>query len=154
VYIHKRIERNESDMPTVTFSAYGHENVLGTHRTTLEVTTEDFLTKRGTCIVGIRANMTLAEMPPEIKRLARLDSTAITLRMTVADQTREVNGRGSHGLTYDDATSMVARTSPYESGRTLMVRADKAAIHLDREFVKLLADKSTEILCEIEYVSL
>jgi hypothetical protein len=141
-------------MPTVRFSAHGHENVLGTHRTTLEITTEDFLTKAGTCIVGIRADMTLAEMPSEVKQLARLGSTAITLRMTVANQTREVRGRGSPGLTYDDVTGMVARTSSYESGRTLMVEADKAAIHLDREFVELLRDGSAEILCEIEYVSL
>lgn len=140
-------------MRSVRFLAQGHKNILGTHATTLEITSEDFLTKKGTCIVGIKASQTLASLSPEIKSLASLNSTAILLRMTVEDRVQEIHGRGSPGLTYRDSMSMVARTSSYECGRTLMVEADRAAIDLDRSFVNLLKTDEMKIVCEIEYIS-
>ena len=140
-------------MPDVRFLAYGHENVVGKHRTTLEITTESFLTSQGTCIVGIKANKTLAGMSAEIKRLARLESTVIVLRLSLGDEVQEIRGRGGSGLVYTDHTSMVARTSSYQCGRTLMIRADRAASDLDREFVSRLADNSAELVCEITYVN-
>ncbi len=140
-------------MPCVRFLAYGHENVIGQHRTTLEITTENFLTREGTCIVGINANQTLAEMPPEVKRLAQLESTVIVLRLQAGDDIQEIRGRGGPGLVYTDTTSMVVRTSSYQCGRTLMVGADKAASDLDRRFVRHLADSNAEILCEIEFIT-
>lgn len=126
---------------------------MGTHRTTLELTSEDFLTERGTCIVGVRASKTLDRFSQDIKKLASLDSTTIILRMSVGNEKHEVHGRGSEGLTYSDPTSMVVRTSSYECGRTLMVNADRAAIDLDRSFVELLKRNETRILCEVEYLS-
>ena len=36
--------------------AQGHPNVLGTHRTTIEITTEDFLTTNGNCIIGVMSS--------------------------------------------------------------------------------------------------
>ncbi|MCK5388859.1 MAG: DUF371 domain-containing protein, partial [Candidatus Thorarchaeota archaeon] len=48
-------------MHLVRFKAYGHENVIGEHKTTVEITTEDYLTKQGTCIVGMEANQKLSD---------------------------------------------------------------------------------------------
>jgi hypothetical protein len=140
-------------MLSVRFLARGHRNVLGTHRTTLEITTEDFLTESGTCIVGIRADQTLANLPEQIKALATSGSTSIVLRLTVEDSVEEIWGHGAPGLAYEDTTSMVVRTSSYECGRTLMVGADKAARDLDRSFVDLLQDNRTRILCDIDYIN-
>ncbi|MFW9798031.1 MAG: DUF371 domain-containing protein [Candidatus Thorarchaeota archaeon] len=140
-------------MQRVQFKAYGHENIIGEHRTTVELTSEDHLTKRGTCIVGIRAGITLDQLDSTIKQLAMSPDTQITLRMTVSGLTEEVTGTGSHGLTYTDSTSMVARTSTYECERTLMVNADKAASDLSREFIDRLKTDGVPIECELLFVT-
>ena len=140
-------------MQRVQFKAYGHENVIGEHRTTVELTSEDFLTKQGTCIVGVRADITLDQLDPRIKELATSASTRIVLRMSIDGLTEEVTGTGSPGLTYTDRTSMVARTSTFECGRTLMVSADKAASDLDREFIDKLKVDGVVIECEIVYLT-
>jgi hypothetical protein len=140
-------------MQRVRFKAYGHENVIGEHKTTVELTSEEFLTKQGTCIVGVSSDMTLDQLSPKIKKLASLPSTSIVLRMSVNGLTEEVTGTGSLGLTYSDSTSMVARTSAFECGRTLMVNADKAASNLIRDFVDRLKVSGVIIECELVYIT-
>ncbi|MHA2064874.1 MAG: DUF371 domain-containing protein [Candidatus Thorarchaeota archaeon] len=136
-------------MQRVRFQASGHENVIGEHRTTVEITTEDYLTREGTCIIGIRADKTLNELPPELKELATSEKTKIILRLKVGDLTEEVTGRGNPGLTYSDSISMVARKSSFVCDRTLMVGADKAASDLGRPFVAALKDPGVSIECEL-----
>ncbi len=108
-------------MRKIEFEAYGHENITGNHNTTLELTSEDFLTPTGTCIVGIRSTLTLSELTPEIKRIAKLDTTKIILTMSVNNVSETVAGRGGSNLTYSDTTSMVVRTSSFQCGRTRAV---------------------------------
>ncbi len=139
-------------MQKVQFKAYGHENIIGEHKTTVELTSENHLTKRGTCIVGVGSGITLSQLDPKIKKLARLSGTKIVLRMSINGLTEEVTGTGSPGLTYTDPTSMVARTSKFESERTLMVKADKAASDLSREFVDRLKVNGLVIECELIYI--
>ena len=136
-------------MLRVQFKAYGHENVIGEHKTTVELTSEDFLTKQGTCIVGVRADITLDQLDSRFKELALQSSTRIVLRMKIDGLTEEVTGTGSPGLIYTDSTSMVARTSNFECGRTLMVNADKAASDLSRDFVDLLKNSNVTLECEL-----
>ena len=140
-------------MQRVQFKAYGHENVIGTHKTTVELTSEEHLTKQGTCIVGVRSDMTLNHLDAEIKRLASSSSTKIVLRISIDELSEEISGTGSPGLTYMDSTSMVARTSTFECGRTLMVNADKAATDLNRDFVNRLKVKGVIIECELTFVT-
>ena len=140
-------------MQRVQFKAYGHENVIGEHKTTVELTSEDFLTKQGTCIVGVCSDMTLNQLDAKIKSLASLSSTKIVLRMSIDSLTEEVTGTGSPGLTYIDSTSMVARTSTFECGRTLMVNADKAASDLNRDFIDRLKVNGAIIECELIYIT-
>lgn len=140
-------------MQRVQFKAYGHENVIGEHKTTVELTTEDFLTKQGTCIVGVCSDIALNQVDSKIKNLASLSSTKIVLRMSIEGLTEEVTGTGSPGLTYTDSTSMVARTSAFECGRTLMVNADKAASDLSRDFIDRLKVTGAIIECELVYIT-
>lgn len=141
-------------MQRVKFNAYGHENVVGEHKTTVELTSEDHLTRHGTCIVGVSTDITLDRLDQRIKRLASSPSTRITLKMCVDELMEEVTGTGSPGLTYTDSTSMVARTSTYTCGRTLMVNANKAASNLNRDFIDRLKVGSALIKCELIYVTL
>ena len=139
-------------MHLVRFKAYGHENVIGKHRTSIEITTEDFLTKRGTCIVGVRATQKLSNLSKEIRELATLETTRIILVMQIAGVTERVTGTGGKNLTYLDSTSMVARTSSFQCERTLMINADKAASDLNREFISLLTEGDAEMICELQLI--
>lgn len=138
-------------MRTVDFHAYGHPNVIGKHRTTLEITTEEKLTSRGTCIIGVRTNQTLRNLDDEIKALAKSTRTQIQLTMSVDGLVESVMGRGGPGLTYSDPISMVARTSSFECGRTVMVGADRVASDLDRRFVQKLRNPNIVIKCQLIY---
>ncbi|TFG29418.1 DUF371 domain-containing protein [Candidatus Thorarchaeota archaeon] len=139
-------------MHLVRFKAYGHENVIGEHKTTVEITTEDFLTKRGSCIIGVQATQKLSDLSPEIRELASHETTKIVLVMEVKGIREQVTGTGGNNLTYADSTSMVARTSSFQCGRTLMVNADKAVSDLSREFVSLLTKKGREMSCELHFI--
>ncbi len=136
----------------VTFRAFGHENVVGKHKSTVEITSENFLTREGTCIIGIQATQTLADLDSAIKKLAVLETTKIVLVMEVNGIIEQVTGTGGPGLTYSDSVSMVARTSSYQCGRTLMVHADKAASDLSEEFVNNLKDSRAVINCELHFI--
>jgi hypothetical protein len=136
-------------MRRVQFKAYGHQNVIGEHKSTVELTSETHLTRQGTCIIGVNADTTLNELDSEIKGLARLGTTKIVLRMRVDGLVEEVTGTGGSGLTYSDPTSMVARISQYECDRTLMINADKAASDLNRDFVEKLKENGAIITCEL-----
>lgn len=139
-------------MYCVSFRAYGHENVIGKHRTTLEITSEDFLTRRGTCIVGIRATQTLSTLDSSIKKLAGLETTKIVLVLQTGEMIEQITGTGGPRLTYADPVSMVARTSSYQCGRTLMIHADKAASDLSDEFVNTLRDGNAVLKCELHFI--
>jgi hypothetical protein len=140
-------------MYRVQFQAFGHENIIGEHKTTVELTSEESLTQRGTCIVGVRSTLTLSELSPEIKQLIKLDTTKIVLIMKVNDTIERVSGRGGLGLTYSDTISMVARTSTYQCGRTLMINSDKAASDLSRKFISRLKSKDARIDCELQFIT-
>jgi hypothetical protein len=71
--------------------------------------------------------------------------------MSIDGLVERVMGRGSPGLTYSDPISMVARTSSFECGRTVMVGADRVASDLDRKFVQKLRDPDIVIKCQLSY---
>ena len=139
-------------MYCVPFRAFGHENVVGKHKTTVEITSEDFLTRQGTCIVGIRATQTLAGLDSTIKALAASETTRIVLVMEVNGIIEQITGTGGPGLTYSDSVSMVARTSSYQCGRTLMVHADKAASDLSEHFVNSLKISRAMMNCKLYFI--
>lgn len=120
--------------------ATGHGNVSGQHASTYEVTTEDFLTEAGDCILGIEADRAPADFSEEFVTAAQDDSATITATLEAADTSVTITGRGDPRLTFENEVSMVGRTSDYVDDRTIMVEAGKAAADLDREIVTALAD--------------
>jgi hypothetical protein len=97
--------------------------------------------------------LTLQSLSDEIKALARSDNTKIILRLIVGDISEEIVGHGSPGLTYENNVSMVARTSTFECGRTLMIEADKAASDVNRELITMLQNPETVIDCELLFIN-
>lgn len=115
--------------------AVGHPAVAATHASTLELTTDDWLTPAGDCIIGIEADRSPAGLSDELVEACRSTDTTVTLRLEVAGLEERIVGRGDPGLTCSDDRSMVARTSEYVDDRTVMLAADKAAADLDRALI-------------------
>jgi hypothetical protein len=136
----------------VTVIAWGHENVLSLHKTTIEVTMEPGLTKNGDCIIGVSADIGLADLSDDFKSAARDENTKIKVTFSAGGVKETVTGRGHPDLTFTHKTDMVLRKSDFTCSRTLMVHADKGAAHLDRKLINLLKDKNQKLLVNIEAV--
>ncbi len=119
------------------FRIYGHPNVKGTHRTTLEFTKEDFLTPRGDCIIGIRAEASVSDLPIWIKE-GIWQSKPVVLVVCVGDLCDAIVGKGDPGLTLKDNMRMIIRKSTHKDEKTLMIRANKSAKDIDRRIIELL----------------
>jgi hypothetical protein len=119
--------------------ARGHEHVSATHGSTFEVTSDDWLTPTGDCILGVEADRTPADFPPAFVEAAR-EAGAMTVHLHAGDHEAVVRGRGHPEMTFDDDRSAVVRTSDYVDDRTVMVGADASAADLDRGLVAALAD--------------
>ena len=124
---------------TETVRARGHENVTGTHASTWELTSDDWLTPAGDCILGTEADRVPADFDPAFVEACRDADATVTATLRAGDHEAVVTGRGDPGLTFADDRSLVVRTSDYVDDRTVMVGADAAAADLDRDLVAALA---------------
>jgi len=130
---------------TEVIDAYGHENILSIHRMTFEITKEAHLTKRGDCIIAVRATKGALDLLSEFKETARKENAKITITIE-ADSVREViNAQGNPYLLFTHPTDLVIRKSSYVCGRTLAVKADKAACDLSKQLVKKLRNPSQKV---------
>ncbi|GAB6946403.1 DUF371 domain-containing protein [Vulcanisaeta sp. JCM 16161] len=118
--------------------AWGHVNVRARHRTTIEITKDDYLTPRGDCIIGIRADKGLSDIKPELKEIIRKDGSLVIVILVVDDYFDYVIGMGSSRLTLGNNNKLIIRRSNYVDDSTLMIRANKAAIDLDRRLIDRL----------------
>ena len=120
--------------------ATGHENVTGEHASTWELTSDDWLTPAGDCILAVEADRTPADFDPAFCEACRDADAELTATLEAGDHEVTVTGRGDPELTFEDDRSLVVRTSDYVDDRTVMVAADAAAADLDRSLVAALAD--------------
>ncbi len=131
-----------------TIICYGHKNVKATHRSTLEITKEDYLTPRGDCIICVKANKGLKELSDEIKEALK-SGKKVKIRITADDIVDELEAVGDERLTFENEISMVIRKSEYVDGRTLAIRANKAARDIKRELVEKLKNPEQRVVVEI-----
>ncbi|WP_436934659.1 DUF371 domain-containing protein [Halovenus marina] len=119
--------------------AHGHENVSAEHTSTFEVTSDDFLTPAGDCILAIEADRTPADFDDEFVAACQQSDSTIVAAIEVEEHTETIEGRGHPDLTFENDRSLVGRTSEYVDDRTVMVDADSPALGIDREMVEALA---------------
>jgi len=124
----------------VRVRARGHEQVVATHGSTFEVTSDDWLTPAGDCILAVEADGVPAEFDDAFVEACRRPAARITATLRAGDHEAEIVGRGHPDLTFDSDLSMVGRTSTYVDDRTVLVDADHAAADLDRALVAALSD--------------
>ena len=125
--------------------ARGHRNIVAENKATFEITKETHLSKKGDCIVGIRASKGACELSEEFKRLAKRENARITVIFQVGKNREVAIGRGSSQLTFKHPTDLVARRSTYTCGRTLMIKTDKAAADLSRHIIEKLKNKNQKM---------
>jgi hypothetical protein len=126
-------------MPVEVVRARGHEHVAATHESTFELTSDDFLTPAGDCILGIEADRVPADFDDAFVAACQDEAATIEARLEADGHTDRVVGRGDPRLTFDSDRSLVGRTSDYVDDRTVLVAADAAAADLDRDLVAALA---------------
>lgn len=120
-------------------AATGHENVTAEHRSTFEVTSDDWLTPAGDCIVGVDADAVPATFDDAFVDACRSREATVAVTLRADGHEDRVEAHGHPELTFGSDRSMVVRTSEYVDDRTVAVGADAAAADLDRDLVAALA---------------
>lgn len=124
-------------MPFEEITFFGNENILAKHKTTFEITKENFLTKRGDCIIGINSNKSVFDLSNDLKRYL-LSGGKIRIEIIVEDFRDEIIAYGSKELILTSKKSLVIRKSSYIDDRTLAINSNKAAIDIKREIINEL----------------
>jgi|Deesub1362A_J573_1020465.scaffolds.fasta_scaffold07927_5 hypothetical protein len=131
----------------VIIRARGHRNITAKHRTTLEITRETECSLRGDCIVAVSSDKSARDLNDKLRREAQWLKMEIRLPSGAKE---EIKGfYPGHELTHNE--DIVIRKSNFVCGRTLMIKSDKAARDLSRDFVRELRK---EIDLEITITSL
>ena len=135
---------------TESLIAFGHKNLKGTHKTTLEITKVADVTANGDCIVGVNANKSLCDLDKSLKAIITHPLSKVILTLEVNEIVNEIEGFGDPRLPLTSREDIVCRKSSFISERTLMVRADKAAADIDRRIIQALKDPKKEIYVTIQ----
>jgi uncharacterized protein len=124
------------------FYISGHEHMMATHHSTLEFTKDAHLTKRGDCIIGVNANFSI----DEIKNI--LEKETITITITLGNLKEVITAKTNKK--FNHSHEIVIRKKDFISDRTLGIKADKAAIDLNRELIAKLKNPDNKALVEIK----
>ena len=127
---------------TEIVDAYGHENIRATHKTTFEITKESTLTKRGDCVIAVGATKGAKDLSSEFKEAMKREGVQITITIEANEIREVVKARGSPQLLFTHPTDMVVRKSNYICGRTIAIKANKAATHISRKLIEKIQNPS------------
>ena len=122
------------------FYCYGHENILGTHRTTLEFTKDPDVTKKGDCIIGVRADFDYIKLREFVKKNS---GKMIRAEIIVEDLKDEFSF--FLNSCFSDKNEIVIRKTGFNSERTLGIGADKAAMDINRALVEMMEDGNSKM---------
>ncbi|MCG3217369.1 MAG: DUF371 domain-containing protein [Candidatus Heimdallarchaeota archaeon] len=123
-----------------SFQAKGHRNIRASHKSTLELTTDSNVTKKGDCIIGVSSTHGLNDLPDEIKTIIKLSSSLIIIILKIGENEVKITGQGNPNLSLSHVSDIVARKSSFTCSRTLCINSSHAAADLPIEFVDLLKE--------------
>ncbi len=125
-----------------TIKAYGHPLIKATHRTTFEITKEEYLTPRGDCIIGVGADKSVKDLSQRFKDAVRRNDSILIIVLKCGNVKDIVLAQGSSNLILSDPDKIIVRKSSYVEPATLAIRANKAARDIDRALVVCLKNGS------------
>ncbi len=128
----------------------GHPMVRSTHPTTIEVTTEEYLTESGDCIIGVGASKGCAQLDAKVKEGLRRRDSRVKVMVVVGSLSFGLTARGDPRLELSHPHDIVVRKSDFVSDRTLAVKADASSRSIPREIIRRLKDPTTVGRLEIE----
>jgi len=141
---------SEQVFVTEEVSFVGHAMVRGTHQKTIEITTEEHLTPRGDCIIGVGASKGVAQLSPSVKSALRSDDARVRFTIVAPGGEFSFAARGSKDLSFESPTDIVIRRSSFVCGRTLAIKAESSASEIPRSLVGTLKSPEAVGLLRIE----
>lgn len=125
--------------------ARGHENILATHETALEITKEPNLSKKGNCVIAVSADKALNDLSLKFKDNLRREDSKVTILIEAGQIAETVNASGDPSLILTHPSDLVVRKSSYICNRTLAVKADRASCDLSRILVEKLRNPKQRV---------
>ena len=124
----------------LVIKAKGNKLIKATHKSTLEITKDSFLTEKGDCIIGISSNYSVKDLPEDLKDHL-LNEGKIKITIKVDDLINDIIAYGSKRLLLTNDKSIVIRKSNYIDNRTLAINSNKSAIDIDRKLIERLKNE-------------
>ena len=128
----------------------GHSMVRATHERTIEITTEEHLTARGDCIIGVGAAKGVAQLSPQVRKALMSDGARVRFTIATPGGGFSFSARGSKDLTLVSPIDMVIRKSGFVCGRTVAIHAESSAMEIPREVVEALKSPDAAGVLRIE----
>lgn len=128
------------------FTAYGHPNILANHRTTLEITKDSDLTRKGDCIVAIGAGFSLQR----IREIIGSSRNNGKIKLTIAADAIKDEITAVVNKEFSSSREIVLRKGDFISERTFGIRADKAANDINRRLIERLKDRKKTVSVTVE----
>lgn len=123
-------------MNKIEFTCSGHENILSTHKNTLEFTKDTNLTLKGNCIVGVNSNF----IEKQIKEVLKWNKIKIIVECHGIKD--EIEGIVNKEFSSKD--EIVIRKSNFISNRTLVIMANKGSTDLNRKLINQMKSKNAK----------
>jgi hypothetical protein len=125
--------------------AFGHPNIRASHPTTIMLTKERQVTKRGDCVVAVAADKSVADLSAEFKNALRQPNAKLTIQLEVDGLKGQINAYGSPELALNHPNDLVIRKSDFISDRTLAVKADKSSSDLSKAVIEKLKNPEQQV---------
>ncbi|MBY9007093.1 MAG: DUF371 domain-containing protein [Candidatus Lokiarchaeota archaeon] len=130
-------------------NVYGHENIQCTHSSTIEITKDKHLTKKGNCILGIYASKACINLNLELKNYIK-DEKRIKVIIKGESFLDSFFGYGDKRLSLKHSEDIVFRKSDYICDRTVLINCTKSSSDLSRELIKEIRQPKIEFFIIFE----
>ena len=129
------------------FQAFGHPNILATHKTTLEFIKDKGLSLKGDCIVGVEADFDLNSIRNFIDNL---NNKKVAIKIQSLDKKIKDTLIAEINPNFSSNKELVIRKTDFVSERTLGIKANKAAFELEKGLIDYLKERNSKITVIIE----
>lgn len=129
--------------------AYGHQNISCTHKTTIEITKDNSITNRATCILATNASKACFDLNEELKRLIFCEKK-IKVKIKVDNISDTFFGFGHKNLKLLSHKDLVFRKSDYICDRTVLIKCSKSSNELDSNIIEKMKIPQKKILILFE----
>ncbi|MCY3411267.1 MAG: DUF371 domain-containing protein [Candidatus Heimdallarchaeota archaeon] len=113
----------------------GHPDLLGTHKSTWQITKDKYLTSKGDCIIGIKSSHGASDLPNSLKN--HLKQNGQILVSIIQDKKLIISGKylGNLNMSCTHDHDIVFRRSGFIDDRTVGILGSLTAKDFPRDFI-------------------